>query len=400
MFLDSLNLAVRNILHRKRRSWLTILGTTIGILAIVALLSIGQGLENSVEGEIQELGGNKVFVSPGGGGTSQRFTGTTSRLLDEDLRTLRNTRGVENVIGTISGSVLAEYRDETQYMTVNGVPVGESEDLVRDMQNVEMSEGRFLGPADTNSIVISEEGKTGLFEDDVNIRSKIVLEGATVRVVGTTSNGLGENGLYMSLSSAREVLNRSEGYDSVTAQVQQGFTPAEVEENIAENLRRTRNVEEGAEDFSTNTAEDIIRSFNNQLSIIRAVLLGIGGISLLVGGVGIMNTMYTAVAERTREIGVMKAVGATRKQVIGLFLLESGIIGLIGGVFGVLTGYGISLLASGVISSQLGTEFSPVLGVPIVAGSLAFAVFVGMISGVLPARKAANLEPAEALRYG
>ena len=164
-------------------------------------------------------------------------------------------------------------------------------------------------------------------------------------------------------------------------------------------MRNSRGVEEGEEDFTTNTASDIIDSFQSQLSLIRGFLVGLGAISLLVGGIGIMNTMYTSVTERTQEIGVMKAVGATRRQILTVFLIESGIIGLMGGILGTVLGIGISFAASGIISQQVGIQVTPGTSPGLIIGALTFAFVVGMISGFFPARKAAKKNPVEALRY-
>lgn len=400
MFLDFLKLALRNIRHRKRRSWLTILGTMIGVLAIVSLISIGQGLEDSVQQEVQDIGGDKVFISPGGG-SMQRFTGTTSVLTEDDLTAVRNTRGVRVAASVISGDVLVDYQGESNYIGIRSGPLEGKEDVIKDVDALEVLDGRFMRPADTKNIVIEENVAEDSFDSELGVGTRIEINGTKFRVVGVVSRGLstGGGGIYMNIDTARELLDKPEGYDAMVAEAQDGLEPSELEERINKNLRNSRDVQEGEEDFSTRTAEDIIRSFNNQLSIIRGVLLGIGGISLLVGAVGIMNTMYTSVTQRTREIGVMKAIGATRKQIMFLFMIESGIIGTVGGLIGVLAGIGVSRIASGFISSSLGLEFSAYAGINLVIGSLVFAFLLGMISGVFPARKAANLEPAEALSY-
>ena len=202
------------------------------------------------------------------------------------------------------------------------------------------------------------------------------------------------------MEKARAILDKNEEYDMITAQIRPGFTPEESAEEIRENLRNQRGVEEGEESFEVRTAEDIIRSFNNQLNIIRTVLIGIGAISLLVGGIGIMNTMYTSVTERTREIGVMKAVGATKKQILGLFMIESGIFGMIGGLIGATVGIALSYIAGALIRQTVSIPFTPYVSVELIAGSVIFSFVVGVISGTLPARKAAKKEPVEALRFG
>lgn len=397
---DFLRLAIRNIRHRKKRSWLTIIGTLVGILAIVALLSIGQGLENSVQSQFQELGGDKVFVSPGGNSLSSQFTSSTAKLREEDMQVIRNTRGVEEATGVIFSSKRVEYGDESQYVTLLGVPTEEgSLSLLKETQNFEVESGRFLRSSDRYNILVTKELAQDTFDDRMVIRSKLKINRTDYRVVGIIEMSGNQGGVMMAMDAAREITGKENQYDNIAARVQPGYEPSEVEENIRRNLRNSRNLEKGAEDFSTNTASDIIDSFQSMLSLIRGFLAGLGAISLLVGGIGIMNTMYTSVTERTQEIGVMKAVGATNWQILRVFLIESGIIGLAGGVLGVILGLAISFAASRIISQQVGLTVTPGTSSGLILGSLLFAFLVGMMAGFFPARKAAKMKPVEALRY-
>lgn len=397
---DSIRLAVRNIRYRKKRSWLTIIGTLVGILAIVALISIGQGLQNSVQSEFEELGGDKVFVSPGGNSISSRFTSSTATLTEDSLDTVRNTRGVEEASGTVSSSQQVRYGGNTEFLSIVGAPTGETSELIRQTQGIEILEGRYLRDTDSYSILMSQNAAENAFEDEIALRSKLDINGTEYRVVGIVeASGTGGGSVYMQIDTAREVMDKENEYDEIITRISGGFTPAEVEENIRDSLRRSRNLEEGEEDFTTRTAADIVDSFTSQLALIRGFLVGLGAISLLVGGVGIMNTMYTSVTERTKEIGVMKAVGATNWQILRIFLIESGIIGLIGGILGVAGGLGISYAAAGIISEQVGIQMNPGASPELIFGSLAFAFIVGTVSGFFPARKAANMNPVEALRY-
>lgn len=400
MLSDYFQLAFRNLRHRKRRSWLTIIGTLIGIMAVVSLISIGQGLESSIQGEFERLGGDKLFVSPGGGLTTQ-FSGSTVVLDGDDIRAVRNTRGVMRATGEISGSLPVTYSGETAFTTVVGVP--QDLDLVRESLNIEMADGRYLREVDRYNAVAGSNVAAESFEGDIGVRNGIEIGNVSFTVVGvaeSTGNPRVDGAVHIPQETAREILERDEDeYDRIISQLEPGVSPQEAKQDVEENLRDVRNVEEGEEDFQIQTAEDIVSSFQDQLAIVRAVLVGIGSISLFVGGVGIMNTMYTSVAQRTREIGIMKAVGASRKQIMAVFLVESGLIGMIGGLIGATLGIAISIGATQLITQQIGFTINAYITPQLIVGSVLFSFIVGMISGVLPARKAAKLEPVEALSY-
>jgi len=402
MILDFFRLSINNLKHRKRRSWLTIIGTLIGIMAVVSLISIGQGLENSVQSELEELGGNKVFIEPGGG-VGGRFSDTTFELTDDDLEAVRRVQAVEDAAGLISGNKRATFRRETESITVTGLPTGEQRDTALDISGITVEDGRYIRSTDNSNIIIEEDAAKETFEnEEVVLGTSISINNSDYSVEGiysTSDATTGIGGIVMPLDQARDVLGKSDEYDQIVAVIDEGFDPGEAAEDIRANLRNERGLEEGEEDFQVRTADDIIRSFNNQLSIIRTVLLGIGGISLLVGGIGITNTMYTSVTERTREIGVMKAVGATKKQILGLFMIESGMVGMIGGILGATVGIAISYIAAYAIQQTVSIPFTPFVSIELILGSVFFSFIVGMISGVLPARKASKKQPVEALRF-
>jgi putative ABC transport system permease protein len=176
-----------------------------------------------------------------------------------------------------------------------------------------------------------------------------------------------------------------------------GFPPGDVAENIAEAMRKDRDQKEGQEDFSVSTFEQLASTYLGMIATVQTVIIGIAAISLVVGGIGIMNTMYTSVLERTHEIGVMKAIGARNSDIMMIFLMESGILGLVGGVIGVGLGLGVGAAVGSIISQSLpfSVSFPPWL----TFGALAFSFIIGNLSGALPALSAARMKPAEALRY-
>ena len=399
MMLDFISLAARNIIYRKRRSLLTVVGIFIGIAAVVALVSLGQGLQNSVEAEFENIGSNTLFVSPG-----SQFGGSDApRITDNDLAAIRSVNEVDQVGAIVFSTTTAEFRDEAGFVTVLGTPTDETQDLVERSWALEVEEGRRIRSTDTSNIVIGSTVANQAFEEEIGLRSQLTIQGEDFRVVGilqSTGDPGVDQAAILPLPVAQEVLDKQEGrYDQVFASVQTGYEPSEAREQVEKELRNSRNVEEGEENFDVSTQEDLLDSFNSILSVVRGVVIGIASISLLVGGVGIMNTMYTSVTQRTREIGVMKAIGARREQILAIFLFESGIIGLIGGILGVMVGLLMAVGASFAATQATGITINPYLGAELILGALAFSFVVGMISGVFPARQAARLQPAESLRY-
>jgi putative ABC transport system permease protein len=197
----------------------------------------------------------------------------------------------------------------------------------------------------------------------------------------------------------REILDLDDSFDIIPAKVGAGEDVAMVTERVKKELRKHRDVEEGKEDFNVETPESLLATLNTILMIVQGVLVGIAAISLFVGGIGIMNTMYTAVLERTKEIGVMKAIGARNRGILSIFIIESGMLGLVGGIIGVSLGFGISKSVE-LIAFQIYGSFliKADFNIWLLIGMLSFGFIVGTLSGALPAKQAAALKPVDALR--
>lgn len=400
MIKDYLLIIARNFSRRKLRGWLTILGILIGVTAVVSLVSLGQGLNNYVNQEFEKMGSDKIMIMPGSG-----FMGamTNAKMTEEDLNSIKNTKGVKLVGGMIYGQTIIKFKTETKTSLVIGIPQDETKEIFDSMQNFEIYRGRDIKSDDINRAVIGIALYDGdLFGEKVNLRDTITIKERDFEVVGVISkigNPSDDSQVYISIDDARDLFDEPEDYNYLMVQVAGGVDVADVAEAIKKELRSTRDVAEGDEDFNVQTAEDLLEKSASVIGVIQAVIVAIAAISLVVGGIGIMNTMYTSVLERTREIGIMKAIGARNSDIMLIFLIESGMLGLVGGTIGAAIGMGFSKLAEwGAVQAGYGVlrvSFSPTL----LLGVLAFSFIVGAISGIMPAMQASGMKPVEALRY-
>ena len=401
MISDYFSFVLQTFEHKRLRTWLTVLGILIGIAAVVALVSIGQGVQSAVTDIFSTIGTDKVIVTPGGFMGPQSGGMTAAKLTEKDVKIIENVRGVEHAIGILSKTIKIKYKDQTKYVSLFGMPTDkETMDIIKTIGFFEIEEGRLLKDGDKYKATIGKTISTGLFEKEVGIDDNIELDGHTFSVVGIykTSGGMYDRLVRVPLDAARETFNEPDEVSMIFVQIKEGASPQEVKADVEDALRKTRNVEEGKEDFSVILSEQVIATVGSIIGTIELGLTGIAGISLIVGAIGITNTMYTAVRERTRDIGVMKAIGATDKDVIIIFIIESGFLGLVGGIFGVIVGVAlgkaVEFLAAGPGMNLLQARVSPEL----IIFALSFSFLIGVISGALPARAAARISPVEAMR--
>ncbi len=401
---DYFSLGLNNLKRRKLRSWLTMIGIFIGIAAVVALISLGQGLQTSIEEQFEIMGANKLIVMPGRG-MGLMSLAAAQKLTSEDLESVRKTKGVDIAAEFIYGASLVEFGDEAKQTLIVGLPTDETAEIMKEMQGFEAEKGRDLKEGDKEKVSIGYliAKEDGFFEKAVDLRDKLVIQGRDFRVVGIMKqigNPQDDTQIYMPIDAAREILGKEDEIDMIYVQIKPGFEPSGVAENIEKELRDSRNEKEGEETFSVQTFEQLLETFSKVFGVIQAVLVGIAAISLLVGGIGIMNTMYTAVLERTKEIGTMKAVGAKNSDILYIFLFESGLLGLVGGGIGIGIGMGLAKATEYIAATMLGTPLLKAsFPLSLIVGALAFSFFIGAASGIFPAMQAARLKPADALRY-
>ncbi len=404
MLRDYFSLAVENLRTRKLRSWLTMIGIFIGIAAIVSLISLGQGMKDAITSQFQSLGSDKLTIQAKGIQLGPPGSNVIAPLTKDDVREIQKVNGVKAVSGRLIKTAVVTFGKTSKVAWFVDIPSDPRErQLVDETIKPKASSGRFLVPSDKYKVVVGNDYSTRpLLGKEVSVGDKIKLNGTEFEVIGIMEkkgNPQFDLAIYMNEQVLRDVTGTKNEVSIITVQVNQGANLDTVASAIKRDLRRYLDEEDGKESFQIQTPEQTLGAVNTILTIVVAVLIGIASISLLVGGIGIMNTMYTSVLERTKEIGIMKAIGARNSDVLLIFLIESGLLGLLGGAIGIALGIGISKAVEVIASIALGTGLLKAsISLPLIAGALVFSFIVGSLSGMLPAIQASRMMPVRALR--
>lgn len=404
MIKDYLAIVLGSLRHRQLRSWLTMLGIFVGIAAVVSLISLGQGLQAAINEEFEKMGTNKIMIEAGGSSFGIPGTDISSeKLTDSDVKVIERVKGVDLVAKMVYKSSKTEFHDDVKYPLIIGMPTDDTKKVFEEMQSVEIAQGRNLKNIDKYKLVVGDlVAKGELYDKEVILRDTIKIKDKDFKVIGIFApigNPQDDKQLYIPYDTAVDLFEL-DSIGALVVQTKGGINIDQVAESIKKELRDYRNVDEGEEDFRVQTFEQVMKSFQTIFGIVQAVVIGIAAISLLVGGIGITNTMYTSVLERTRDIGIMKAIGARNSDIMKIFLIESGMLGLVGGGIGIIIGMGLSKTVEIAVTKlynfvYLKANFPWYL----ILGALAFSFIVGSISGVMPARQAAKMKPVDALRY-
>jgi len=393
MLKDYFLMAIGNIRHRKLRTWLTVIGIIIGVAAIISLVTVSRSLESTLESQFEQFGANRIIISSKG----FQGPGTSSEgLTTQDLKTIEQISGFKYIVPGLFISTEVRHKDEVGFTLINGVPAENFEEFFLD-SGAELQEGRFIRNGDRFEAVVGSKVIESMFDNPLKLGSKIEIEGKEFKIIGVLKeigNSQDDNQINIPLDTAREIFNKPNDVDAIIAQVKSPDDIPLLQEKIERELERKR----GDTNFQVVTATQILEQIGEILGIIQFVLVGIAAISLIVGGIGIMNSMYTSALERTKEIGIMKAIGAKNSDIFEIFLIESGLIGLVGGLFGTILGSVIALTI-GEFSKNAGFLLNIKIEILVLVFGLAFAFVIGIFSGILPAVQAAKLKPVDALRY-
>jgi len=403
MITDYFKYAWKNMKRRKLRAWLTMLGILIAVATIFILISLSLGLQNAVNEQFNQLGADKFFIQAKGqlGGPG---TGGAVQFTTDDVDVVKKVAGIKGVTYMTVGNAKIEFNNKARFFIVAGIPLDDEQayKTLTEAAGWKIDQGKLLKKGD-NEIVIGSLYKEPLFNKPVSVGNKLTINGRDFKVQGilkSVGNPTDDQNIFMSHEVFKEFFNTSNRVDVIYIQIQQGQDFKIVAEKVKKALMKSRDVTEKTIDFTILTPEELLGTFSIILNIITAFLAGIASISLVVGAIGIANTMYTSVLERTKEIGTMKAIGARNSDILKIFLIESGLLGIVGGVIGVALGMISSWTIEVYANQALGTNLLQVsFSQYLIGGCLIFSFIVGSLAGLLPSRQASKLNPVDALRY-
>lgn len=433
---DSFLLSLNSITHRKLRAWLTLLGIIIGVAAVVSIISIGNGAQASVNESLSGFGADVITISPGfsrgtsftsgrgmempggfggpEGGSVRRTTSTVVAdpvLTNTDVSVLKGISDIISVNQIVSGRADVKFGDKKTSTTIQGVnPL-----TWLSTTNVTLASGRMLGVSDVRNIVIGSSLASTTFSKTVTVGRQLDINGVSFTVVGilkTSGASFGggtDSTIYMPYSSAWDVVDvNKNNFSSIQVQVSDAAKVDEDMNIISSALMASRRVTSKTQNFTVSSSQTIKEQIASVTGTLTLFLGAIAAVSLLVGAIGIANSMFTSVLEKTRDIGVMKSLGATNNEVLILFVIESGLFGLIGGIIGVLAAFaltsilnyfGISIGISGG-GGPGGRGSSSMLITPeLIVLAIVLSTIIGIVSGLIPAMNASKMKPVDALKY-
>lgn len=435
---DSFKLSINSVLHRQLRAWLTLLGIIIGVAAVISIISIGEGAQASVSSRLSNFGADVITLSAGfsrgssfggefrgsplggggpdfgGGSRSSSRTSTSTKtptLTRRDVVVIEGNPDVLYVNEIVSGRGTLVFSAQQTNATVQGVnPLTWAK-----ISTVSLASGRLLTPSDASGIVIGDRIANKTFKQPITLGRKVTIEDKTFTVVGilksSGTSGFGggnDSVVYMPYTSAWQTLDDVNlgVFSSIQVKVRDAASVDADTNAISQALIVSRRVTERTKDFTITSEQAMQEQISSVTETLTAFLGAIAAVSLLVGAVGIANSMFTSVLEKTKEIGILKALGSTNGEILKLFIIESGLFGLVGGitgaVFGVIGSFLLSFVGIGFIPGLGGSSsggLSTLVTPQLVIGAIILSTIIGMVAGFFPARSAANLRPVDALRY-
>jgi putative ABC transport system permease protein len=404
MIIDSFILAFKNLRHRGIRSWLTLLGIFIGVTAVVSLISLGNALEVAVGSQFGVSQTELITIQAGGiSGYGPPGSGVLDPLTEDDLKLIKRISGLKRVVRRNIESGKLEYNDKVIFGYATNVPDGEDRDFIYEQLDKGAINGRLLKDGDRKKVFLGYN----FYIDNVGLDKKVVagdkvlINDKEFRVIGILEKKgsfIFDNAVYMNDEDMEELFNYGEKIDVIAAQPSDKNDIDKIKEDIEKALRESRDVKKGEEDFEVSTPESSLATVKGILNGVKIFIVIVALISVLVGALGIVNTMTTSVLERKKEIGIMKSIGARNEHIFMQFFIESGLLGLLGGIIGASFGTLIGVLGTQGINDFIGAQIEPNLNLPLIFFALLGSFAIGAIAGIVPAMNASKQNPVDALR--
>jgi putative ABC transport system permease protein len=395
-----LQVVLKQFMQRKLRSALTVVGILIGISSLVSLVLLSSALKDGVGAQLDNFGSDVILLAPlanlGGGGGPQGY----GKFTQDDADIVETVPQVIEVLSFLSSTEQVRVGNEQIRSSIRGYQLetafqdGSFEDFI----NLDLAAGRYMQKGDRYVVNLGARAATELFEKELFVGNSIEIGSRKFTIVGIfAQDGTQQNdfGIFVPQDSLRDIIGQPKAITAISARIAPGADLDIMKERITNTLEKYR----GQEDFGVTTPQDIQDSIGGFISAIDVVVLSIALISLFVGALGIMNSLYTSVLQRTKEIGTMKAIGATNGQILQIFLIESALLGFIGGVLGIIIGVMLASVFIVGINSLGFVKLIFDLDWALFAFARAFSIGVGVVAGLLPAIRASRLKPVDALRY-
>lgn len=404
MLIDYFRLAFKNVRKRGLRSWLTILGIFIGIAAVVSLISLGNSLSAAISAQFGISSTEVISVQAGGlNSYGPPGSGAVNPLVKGDAEAIDKLNSVQRAIPRNIRSGKLEFNDRTVFGFAANVPDGADRKFFYDSMEAEAEAGRLLEDGDDKKVVMGYNfyiDKVGLGKE-IKPGDKVLINDERFEVAGIMKKKgslILDNIILINEKPMEDLLGYGDEVDVIAVQVKNKDEMDLAKEDIEDLMRKRRGVKKGEEDFEVSTPEATLAQVNSILGGVKIFIYLIAGISIFVGVVGIVNTMTTSVYERRKDIGIMKSVGARNSHIFAIFLIESGLLGLAGGILGVIIGAAAGYAGTLAISSYIGSLLDPQIDILLIIFPIIGSFILGAIAGIIPALRAAGQHPVEALR--
>ncbi len=404
MIIDYFFLAFRNLRKRGIRSWLTLLGIFIGVMLVISLISLGNGLQMAVMSQFGVSSTQVITVQAGSPGYSVPGGSATNPLKKRDVDAIENLGEVEVAIPRNIETIKMEFNGKTMFTAAGSIPEGRKRNYVYELLDLKAEKGRLLKSGDSKKVILGHnflDGEKNGFGKPIVPGKKVLINGQEFRVVGILEKKgsfLFDNLVAIGDNDLNELAGYGDNVDIIAVKIKSKDLMDKAKENIEKLMRERRGVKKGEEDFTVQTPQAILKTVNSIIGGVNAFIVILAFISIVVGAVGITNTMTTSVLERKKEIGIMKAIGAKNKDVFLEFFVESGLLGVIGGIIGAIAGAILGYVGTAQINKLMGLHIKPEINLFLIFFTICGSFLIGSLAGIIPAMQASKQNPVESLR--